>query len=150
MRWPFFWKPIKYIKTFVWAPMVYTFFCSIIVRRLFFKFPIAPMKILTNFGDFTKSRNKFLFRLTKFFDVFDMATIKKKCIGNLPVFSKEGYGLRKPPVIVKINTVNSANCSVSHRWWSKIQKFWKRVTVLLFKITMAAWMPQQAFWRGFQ
>jgi hypothetical protein len=74
---------------------------------------------------------------------------QRKCIRNLPVFSKEGFGtlfrmfsapFRKPSVIFKkINTVNRfklfLNFPPSSLAYGKIYRIIQRVTVLLFTIT---------------
>jgi hypothetical protein len=48
------------------------------------------MKTLTTSEDFTESCITISFPAYKIFVVFAMATIQRKCIRNLPVFSKEG------------------------------------------------------------
>ncbi len=85
-----------------------------------------------------KAKSEFHLQLTKFLSSLTWPQFKKMhqkpaCYGAL--FRMFSVAFRKPPVIVKSNTVNSANCSVSRRWWWKIQKCLKLVTVLLFKIT---------------
>jgi hypothetical protein len=50
------------------------------------------MKTHNNSGDFTESRIRISSPAYKIFVVFDRATFQRKCIRNLPVFSKEGYG----------------------------------------------------------
>jgi hypothetical protein len=94
MTWDeFVFKPVKLNQYFMYERQGFlNFFAAWLLRKLFLKFLLALIKTLTNSEDFTESCITISFPAYKIFVVFyPMATIKK-CIRNLHVYSKEGYG----------------------------------------------------------
>ncbi len=98
------------------------------------------LKILLKAASKFPSLPKFMYSLT---------CPQRKCIRNLPVFSKEGFrtlfrmfsaAFRKPSVILKSNTVSRfklfLNFPPSSLAYGKIYRIIQRVTVLLFTITV--------------
>ncbi len=116
-------------------------FCSMIVKKLLFKFCLLLWNtFLLKAASKFPSLSKFLYSLT---------CPQRKFIRNLPVFSKEGFGtlfrmfsatFRKPSVILKSNTVTRfklfLNFPPSSLVYGKIYRIIQRVTVLLFTITV--------------